>query len=56
MFLPLLLQVLGMLGKFCALFVTIPEPVVGGVFCVMFALISAVGLSTLQFVDLNSAR
>ena len=27
---------LGMLGKFGALFVTIPEPVVGGVFLVMF--------------------
>ncbi|XP_069978161.1 solute carrier family 23 member 1 isoform X2 [Penaeus vannamei] len=48
--------VVGMLGKFCALFVTIPEPVVGGVFCVMFAMISAVGLSSLQFVDLNSSR
>ncbi|XP_047476945.1 solute carrier family 23 member 1-like isoform X1 [Penaeus chinensis] len=48
--------IVGMLGKFCALFVTIPEPVVGGVFCVMFAMISAVGLSSLQFVDLNSSR
>jgi len=26
----------GMLGKFGALFVTIPEPVIGGVFLVMF--------------------
>ena len=28
--------VLGCLGKFGALFVTIPEPVVGGMFLVMF--------------------
>ncbi|XP_063608140.1 solute carrier family 23 member 2-like [Penaeus indicus] len=52
----LIMIIVGMLGKFCALFVTIPEPVVGGVFCVMFAMISAVGLSSLQFVDLNSSR
>jgi len=26
----------GMIGKFGALFVTIPEPVIGGVFLVMF--------------------
>ncbi|XP_042871306.1 solute carrier family 23 member 1-like isoform X2 [Penaeus japonicus] len=52
----LIMILVGVLGKFCALFVTIPEPVVGGVFCVMFAMISAVGLSSLQFVDLNSSR
>ena len=46
----------GMLGKFAALFVSIPEPVVGGIFCVMFAMITAVGLSALQNVDLNSSR
>lgn len=46
----------GVLGKFGAIFVTIPEPVVGGIFCVMFAMITAVGLSSLQFIDLNSAR
>jgi len=30
------LLVLGMIGKFGALFVTIPDPVIGGVFLVMF--------------------
>lgn len=48
--------VFGVLGKFAAVFVTIPEPVVGGIFCVMFAMITAVGLSSLQHVDLNSSR
>ncbi|XP_023931886.1 solute carrier family 23 member 1 isoform X2 [Lingula anatina] len=47
---------LGVLGKFGALFVTIPDPVVGGVFMVMFGIITAVGISNLQFVDLNSPR
>ncbi len=29
-------MILGMFGKFGALFVTIPDPIVGGVFMVMF--------------------
>lgn len=52
----LIMILFGVLGKFGALFVTIPEPVVGGVFCVMFSMIFAVGLSTLQYIDLNSSR
>ncbi|XP_019636191.1 PREDICTED: solute carrier family 23 member 2-like isoform X1 [Branchiostoma belcheri] len=47
---------LGMLGKFGALFTTIPDPIVGGMFCVMFGMITAIGVSNLQFVDLNSSR
>ncbi|KAF2363493.1 Xanthine/uracil/vitamin C permease [Trinorchestia longiramus] len=46
----------GILSKFCAMIVTIPEPVVGGIFCVMFAMITAVGISSIQYVDLNSSR
>ena len=41
------------LGTF---FLTIPQPIVGGIFCVMFGMITAVGLSNLQFVNLNSTR
>ena len=48
--------VLGALGKFGALFSAIPDPVVGGVFCCMFGMITAVGISNLQYVDLNSVR
>ncbi len=43
-------------GKFGALFTTIPQPIVGGMYCAMFGMIASVGLSNLQFVDLNSAR
>jgi len=43
-------------GKFGALFTTIPQPIVGGMYCAMFGMIAAVGLSNLQFVDLNSTR
>lgn len=46
----------GVVGKMGALFATIPDPIIGGVFCVMFAMIAAVGLSSAQNVDLNSSR
>lgn len=52
----LLMIIFGMLGKFGAAFVTIPEPILGGIFCIMFSMITAVGLSTLHFIDLNSSR
>jgi nucleobase transporter 1/2 len=52
----LLMMGLAVLGKFGALFTTIPRPIVGGMYCTMFGMIAAVGLSNLQFVDLNSAR
>ena len=32
----LIMLLLGMIGKFGALFVTIPEPIIGGVFMVTF--------------------
>ncbi|XP_059162541.1 solute carrier family 23 member 2-like [Physella acuta] len=51
-----LMLVLGCVGKFGALFVTIPEPVLGGLFYVMFGMVAAVGISNLQHVDLNSSR
>ena len=35
---------------------TIPEPIIGGVFIVMFSMVTAVGISNLQYVDLNSSR
>ena len=46
----------GVLGKFGALFVSIPDPIVGGVFMVMFGMIAAVGISNLQYADMNSSR
>lgn len=47
---------LGCLGKVGAVFVTIPEPVVGGMFIIMFGMVTAVGLSNLQYVDMSSSR
>lgn len=51
-----LMIVLGAVAKFGALFTTIPQPIVGGMYCALFGVIAAVGLSNLQFVDLNSPR
>ncbi len=42
------MMVFGLLSKLGAFFVTIPSPIVGGVFCVMFGVVAAVGLSNLQ--------
>jgi len=47
---------LGCIGKFGALFTTIPQPIVGGMYCALFGMIAAVGLSNLQRVNLNSSR
>lgn len=52
----IIMIILGTVSKFGALFTTIPQPIVGGMYCAMFGMITAVGLSNLQFVDLNSAR
>ncbi|EFN83884.1 Solute carrier family 23 member 1 [Harpegnathos saltator] len=46
----------GVISKFGAVFIIIPEPIIGGIFCVMFGMICAFGLSALQYIDLNSAR
>ncbi|XP_077285299.1 solute carrier family 23 member 2 isoform X2 [Arctopsyche grandis] len=51
-----LMIVQGLVSKFGAVFIIIPEPIVGGLFCVMFGMITAFGLSALQYVNLNSAR
>ncbi|XP_045129340.1 solute carrier family 23 member 2-like isoform X2 [Portunus trituberculatus] len=51
-----ILIVSGLVGKFGAILVTIPEPVMAGVLVVMFAMITSIGLSSLQQVDLSSSR
>lgn len=52
----LIMVVLGMVSKFGALFTTIPTPIVGGMYCAMFGMIASVGMSNLQFINLNSGR
>ncbi|KAK0160844.1 hypothetical protein PV328_008210 [Microctonus aethiopoides] len=51
-----LMIVQGVISKFGAVFIIIPEPIVGGIFCVMFGMIAAFGFSALQYINLNSAR
>ncbi|XP_069949792.1 solute carrier family 23 member 1 isoform X2 [Cherax quadricarinatus] len=52
----IIMVVCGVVAKVGAMFVTIPGPVIGGVFIIKFSMITAVGLSTLQHVDLTSSR
>ncbi len=51
-----ILVVLGLFGKFGAVAATIPGPVVGGLYCALFGLISAVGIQQLAKADLSSDR
>jgi uracil-xanthine permease len=51
-----ILILLGLFGKFGALAAAIPTPVVGGLYCAMFGLISAVGIRQFAKADLASDR
>ncbi|MGI9454919.1 MAG: uracil-xanthine permease family protein, partial [Aeoliella sp.] len=51
-----MLILIGLFGKFGAFAAAIPAPVVGGVYCVMFGLISAVGVRQFARADLSSNR
>ncbi|XP_059635460.1 nucleobase-ascorbate transporter 7-like [Cornus florida] len=44
------------LGKFGALFASIPLPVIAALYCIFFAYVSSAGLGFLQFCNLNSLR
>ncbi|XP_027741621.1 solute carrier family 23 member 1-like [Empidonax traillii] len=46
----------GIFGKVGAMLASIPSPVIGGMFLVMFGVITAVGISNLQYTDMNSSR
>lgn len=45
-----------LIAKVGALFATMPNSMTSGIYCALFGLIVAVGLSNLQYVDLNSPR
>jgi len=47
---------LSLFGKFGALFASMPPPMVGALYCCLFGVIVAVGLSNLQYVDMNISR
>ena len=46
----------GLFGKVGAILTMLPDPVLGGTIVLSFGMVTAVGLSTLQFVDLSSGR
>ena len=48
--------VVGVFGKVGAFFVCIPDPILGGVFMVLVGMITAVGISNVQYADMNSPR
>jgi len=51
-----ILIVIGLIGKFGAIAAAMPKPIVGGLYCVMFGLISAVGIKELTKADLDLDR
>ena len=51
-----ILLFLGMFSKFGAFVATIPEPIVGALYCALFGLIAAVGMQQLAKADLSSDR
>lgn len=52
----ILLMFFGCFSKMSAFVVTVPDPIIGAAFIVLFAVLTAVGGSNLQYVDLNSPR
>jgi len=48
--------ILAFVTKFGAIFTTMPNPVVGAMYCGLFGMIAAVGLSNLVLCDMTSAR
>ena len=48
--------IVSLIAKVGALFATMPGAMTSGIYCALFGLIVAVGLSNLQYVDLNSPR
>lgn len=46
----------GLVGKAGAIFVSLPDPIIAGMFLFIFPLIMAVGISTLAEISLESAR
>ncbi|KAL3635388.1 N-terminal acetyltransferase [Castilleja foliolosa] len=47
---------LSLFGKFGAFFASIPFAIFAGLYCVLFGLVGSVGLSFLQFTNMNSMR
>lgn len=52
----LTMMIVSVISKFGVLLATMPHPMVSGLYCVVFGIIVAVGLSNLQHVNLNNQR
>ncbi|EEB16727.1 purine permease, putative [Pediculus humanus corporis] len=52
----IIMIILAFFGKVAATFSTIPTPVVGGLLCVLFSIITAGGLTNLSYVNMSSTR
>jgi uracil-xanthine permease len=52
----IIMVVLGFVGKFGAIFATMPAPIKGALYCGLFGMIASVGLSNLMLCDMNSPR
>ncbi|TYI55888.1 hypothetical protein E1A91_D11G171200v1 [Gossypium mustelinum] len=48
--------IFSILGKFGAVFASIPFPIFAALYCVLFGLVASVGLSFLQFTNMNCMR
>uniref|UniRef100_A0A1I8G613 Nucleobase-ascorbate transporter 2 n=1 Tax=Macrostomum lignano TaxID=282301 RepID=A0A1I8G613_9PLAT len=51
-----IMLILGICPKAGAVFVSLPEPVIGGLFLAMFGMVAGVGLSSLQYADMSNQR
>jgi uracil-xanthine permease len=52
----IIMIVLACIGKFGAIFATMPDAIVGGLYCVVFGMIVSVGLMNLTRCDMSSPR
>ncbi|MEW5821365.1 MAG: solute carrier family 23 protein [Cyanobacteriota bacterium] len=52
----LILVLLGLFSKIGILIASIPEPIIGATYCVLFAMIAGLGISQIKKVDLNKDR
>ncbi|MDW7650639.1 MAG: solute carrier family 23 protein [Bacillota bacterium] len=50
------LILLGIFGKFGGIVATVPSPIIGGLYCALFGLIAAIGISNAAKADLSSMR
>lgn len=51
-----ILIILGLFSKFGILIASIPEPIIGATYCVLFAMIAGLGLTQIKKVDLDKDR